>query len=118
MALVVTDDGDRQLQVTWLRRPVSIGVSSHAMSLASPVWRKILHPPFETLPSSDASDDDEQDDIDFTDDDGEALLLLLNIAHLQFSKIPHYLTFETVVQVAVLCDKYDCVGLIKPWLPM
>ena len=110
------DDGDLQLLVTYSGKRVAVGVSSHAMSLASPVWKKILHPPFSKLPSAEAGNDDKQ--FDFSDDDWEALLVLLHIVHLQFSKVPDSLAFETIVQVAVLCDKYDCVGLVKPWLSL
>ena len=56
--------------------------------------------------------------IDFTDDSAEARLILLRIAHCQFSKIPLRLESGMILDMAVLCDKYDCVGLVKPWLDM
>ena len=55
-------------------------------------------------------------ELHFEDDDGEALLLLLRIAHLQFAEVPVSLDFDKLLQVAILCDMYDCVGLVKPWL--
>ena len=45
------------------------------------------------------------------------LLLLLRIAHLQFSKVPSTREFEAILNVAILCGKYNCVGLVRPWLP-
>ncbi|CZR64669.1 uncharacterized protein PAC_14567 [Phialocephala subalpina] len=54
--------------------------------------------------------------IDFTEDDSVALLLLLNIAHLKFRRIPDQLPYKLLLQVAILCDQYDCVDLVRPWL--
>jgi hypothetical protein len=55
-------------------------------------------------------------EVDFCDDDGEALLLLLRIAHLQYDDIPTTLAYKTLLNVAVLCDRYSCVELVEPWL--
>lgn len=54
-------------------------------------------------------------DLDFEDDDAEALLLLLRIAHLQFTKVPHTLSFKELLNVAILCDQYDCTKMVQPW---
>ncbi|TVY16519.1 hypothetical protein LARI1_G005614 [Lachnellula arida] len=54
--------------------------------------------------------------LDFSDDDGDALLLLLHIVHLQFQYVPLKPEFPLLLQVAVLCDMYDCVQLVQPWL--
>lgn len=41
------------------------------------------------------------------EDDPDALLILLRIAHLQFSDLPDALVvYEHFLQLAVLCDKY------------
>ena len=48
------------------------------------------------------------------DDDADALLLILQIAHLQFKKVPEFLEFEQLLHVAIVCDKYDTVGLVRP----
>ncbi|TVY49043.1 hypothetical protein LOCC1_G001345 [Lachnellula occidentalis] len=60
--------------------------------------------------------DDMVDELDFSDDNGNALLLLLQIAHLQFRRVPDKVDFQLLHQVAVLCDLYDCVTLIEPWV--
>jgi len=52
----------------------------------------------------------------FFDDDPDALLILLNIAHLNFSQIPPRISWRTLLNIAVLCDKYDIVKLIRPWI--
>jgi hypothetical protein len=54
--------------------------------------------------------------LDFSEDDGEALLVLLRITHFKFIEVPATLELETLFDVAILCDQYDCAHLVKPWL--
>jgi len=59
----------------------------------------------------------QQKEIDFSEDNSEILLVLLNITHLRFGKIPTgRMNCEQLFNLAVLCDGYDCVELVKPWL--
>lgn len=110
--------GDVLLRLEYSNQSFTLLGSSQALSLASPVWEKILNPPFPSLVSKEDNNDEKQGKhIDFSEDNGEALLILLRIAHLQFRKVPSKLKdFNTFLALAILCDKYDCVGLIKPWL--
>ena len=84
-------------------------VSSAAMCLASPVWRAMLDPKGHFL---EAHSSDRK--VSFPDDNPEALLLLLNVIHLQFLKVPQTLPTEELYEVAVLCDKYDTVTVVRP----
>jgi hypothetical protein len=71
------------------------------MSFASPVWKKFIFPPFPrlaespTLRGSSAQKKKKTDEafpdveLDFTEDNGDALLILLQIAHLQVANIPN-----------------------------
>ncbi|KAF4633965.1 hypothetical protein G7Y89_g4141 [Cudoniella acicularis] len=54
--------------------------------------------------------------LDFTQDDSESVRILLNIVHLEFSDVPEKLNYEVLVNVAILCDQYDCVKVTAPWL--
>lgn len=54
--------------------------------------------------------------IDFTEDDGAAVLLLLNAAHLKYASVPKVLAYKDLFNVAILCDQYQCVQLVRPWL--
>jgi len=56
------------------------------------------------------------EELDFAKDPAEALLILLNIAHLRFTNVPTTLSLDLLSDVAILCDKYDCVHLVKPWV--
>lgn len=62
-----------------------------------------------SLPASDEL-------LDFREDDADALLLLLRIAHLDFISVKTQLSIAGLYNLAILCDKYDCVHLIKPWV--
>ena len=86
-------------------------VSPHAMCLASPVWKASLDTegPWARQRSTDKG-------LQIFDDDPEALLILLNIAHLQFLRVPTSLSFDQLFHVAVICDKYDIAELVLPWL--
>ncbi|CAG8958567.1 hypothetical protein HYFRA_00009884 [Hymenoscyphus fraxineus] len=108
-------------------------VSSTAMCLASPVWKKFIKPPFgrlgpartetvgiESFKAAALGNQGSQatagPQLDFQDDDSEALLLLLRIAHFQFVAIPSTLPYKTLLSMAVLVDQYDCVELVHPWV--
>lgn len=52
-------------------------------------------------------------EIPFEDDDPAAMRILLLIAHLKFSKVPQQLSFDTLVNLATLCDKYNTASLVK-----
>lgn len=85
-------------------------VSSKAMCLASPVWRAMLDPqgPWAKQASGTYS---------LPEDDQNALLIILRIAHLHFNELPDVLVvYEHLLQLAVLCDKYDTVQLVRPWI--
>ena len=84
-------------------------VSSKVMCLASPVWRATFDPqrPWAKQPSGV---------YDMAEDDANALLIVLQIAHLQFSDLPDALVvYDHLLQLAVLCDKYGGVFLTLDW---
>jgi len=101
--------GDISVAVTHSNERLLIKVSSSSLSLASPVWEKFVFPPF--------GDQNKDVRIDFTEDDFDVLWILLCIAHLRFDGIPtKALPYDKLLQVAVLCDQYDCIQLVNPWL--
>jgi hypothetical protein len=100
-----------RILVTYQDEQVIGKVSSRALVLASPVWEKFLFPPWIV-----EGQEEGVKEIDCTEDNADALLLLLNIAHLNFVAVPNYLKYEPLFQVALLVDQYQCLNLIKPWL--
>ena len=85
-------------------------VSSAVMRLASPVWKTMLDPRGHFKESSSNGE------VHFVEDNPAALLLILRIAHLQFRKVPESLDFHELVDLAIVCDKYDTAGLVRPWV--
>lgn len=91
-------------------------VSPYILCLASPVFRAMLTGNF-----SEAM----KDEIELEDDDPEALLIALRIAHLKHNEVDRTLSLSTLVNVATICDKYDAVTVCRPfvdgwvqqWLP-
>ena len=106
-------DGDLNLEVLEDEHKTcsKFRVSSHAMRLASPVWRAMLSPPFDT----------KEDNLgvwvkSFPEDNVLSFFLILLASHLKFAELPKELDFEDLVNLCVFCDKYDCISVINPWL--
>ncbi|RFU27172.1 hypothetical protein B7463_g9163, partial [Scytalidium lignicola] len=121
--LFTFETGDVEILVTYENTPVVGKVASQAMALGSPVWKKFMFPPWRSLPEANSVIDSEYlngedtgnhkaKQVDFTEDDGEALLLLLNIVHLKYKLIPTTLSYDQLL----LVDQYDCYDLVEPWV--
>ncbi|KAH9209119.1 hypothetical protein DL95DRAFT_414153 [Leptodontidium sp. 2 PMI_412] len=134
------DAGDVQILVSYKEKPLVGMICSQALLHASPVLKKFIFPPWKVappflpLPKSETESTESPRarrstlavistssqapfaTIDCTEDDGEAVLVLLNIIHLKHRLVPKRLQFSILLQVAVLCEKYMCVDLVQPWL--
>lgn len=107
----LNDNGDRKLIVGQKEDGQRIyQVSSVAMSMASPVWKAMFNPTSGFLESNPDVP------VEFPEDDPDALLILLRIAHLQFHEIPKSISFSWLTELAILCDKYDSVRLLQPFI--
>ncbi len=53
--------------------------------------------------------------VELPEDNPAALRILLNVAHCQVGLIPAVLQHEDMFNLTILCDKYDMVGLLKPF---
>jgi len=102
---------DVRLRITYKGAPAYAHVCSHAMILASDVWKVFLFPPW----SSQATAGPVQD-LDFTEDNAEALLVLLCVVHLRFEDIMYDSPpRQVLIDLAFLCNQYFCHHLIRPW---
>jgi hypothetical protein len=118
------DGGDVRISLTCstTKKKMTGLVASQAMVLASPVWKKFLFSPWETILTDDSNPattigSGKQKEIDFSDVNCDALLVLLNIAHLSFTKVPNtQLPYQMLYDLAILCDYYDCMALVRPWI--
>lgn len=83
-------------------------VSSNAMRLASPVWRTMLDPEGRFMEAN-------AKEVSLPDDDPDALLIILHIAHLNFDVVTGPRSFIEILNLAIICDKYDTVKVFSPW---
>lgn len=105
-------DGDVKLRVINGEVQRTFRVTSMVMRLASPVWRVMLDPQGHFLESIQA----DNREITFHDDNARALEILLSIIHLKFSDVPHTITYNELLDVSYLCDKYCMIEIVRPWL--
>ncbi|KAF7882399.1 uncharacterized protein EAF02_005762 [Botrytis sinoallii] len=104
-----------QSQTWWTNKSLS---DYPLMRFASPAqfWKKFVEEPNSKKACGVPEEPFPDIELDFTDDNPEALLILLRIAHLKFSKIPSQLPYEVLYNIAVICDQYDYRSLVKPWI--
>ncbi|KAE9961194.1 hypothetical protein BLS_003306 [Venturia inaequalis] len=84
-------------------------VSRTVMCIVSPVWRAMLAGRFKEANVQNR-------DIPLIDDDPEALLTVLRIAHHRSYEVPKALTLSQLVNIATICDKYDTVAMCRPYI--
>ncbi|KAF2495659.1 hypothetical protein BU16DRAFT_527437 [Lophium mytilinum] len=106
-SIILDDDGDVTLIVGNLS--TKIRVSSQVLRLASPVWKAMF---------SDRFAESQASEVEFPDDDEEALLVVLRVAHLHFLQLPPAtpMPFHRLLDLAVICDKYDTVKIVRPFI--
>lgn len=96
---------------------VGLRVSTDALSISSPVLKRILADiqPLQT----DNPEEKPTKLLTLTDDDGEAMFLMLNILHLQNSALPPRMEPTQLSTFVELAAKYECVPAVgraaTPW---
>jgi hypothetical protein len=133
---------DVQIIVRYNGSEIEGCVSTEAMASASPAWKNFVYPPRQI--SSFSSQVGSMVDsfsllnvdstsqkracgktksrtpstatIDFTEDDAETLLVLLQIAHSRFEKIPVKIDRKLLFNIALVCEEYLCTSLVKAWI--
>ncbi|KAF3922297.1 hypothetical protein ABW20_dc0107716 [Dactylellina cionopaga] len=96
--------------------PETAYVSAAALRNASPIWRRMLDPEngFRQLPTEKFGNK-ELPILSLTDDDPGSVLILLKIMHYRSKTVPKTLTYEQLLDMAITCDKYDCVDVVCAW---
>lgn len=110
--ICLSEDGDRTIIVGEAGDSQRLyKVDSRSMAMASPIWKAM----FSTKNGFRESNPNEP--VEFPEDDAEALLILLRIIHYRFHEVPKELpSFECLLEIAVLCDKYDVAQLVRPFI--
>ena len=102
--LIGPDDGMEDSGITHIYI-----VSSAVMSLVCEPWNALMDPDNRFAESRSG-------EFKLLGDDPVALRILLQIAHLQFEKVPYALITEQLLQLAILTDKYQAIKLLIPFL--
>ena len=90
------------------KKKLSVAASRTVLTILSPVFKAMLTGGFREAGATISQ-------IPLPDDDPDALLLLLRIAHLKFKDLPDTLSFRALYKLAVVCDKYDAAGVFRPF---
>ncbi|KAF3192954.1 hypothetical protein TWF225_010821 [Orbilia oligospora] len=91
-------------------------VSSHALSIASKVWKLIINPrgtkelDIENLVPYGAVKI-----MKLEDDDALALDVIFQIIHLRTDETPAEISFGLLRKIAIVSDKYECGKVLNPW---
>lgn len=103
--------GDLVLVVNKSEKQRRFRVSTKVMSLASPVWRIMLD---SSGPFKEAQR--ENGEVALPEDDPDVLCVVMHIIHFRSRSIPDALDFDELMNLAVLCHKYDVAELVAPWM--
>lgn len=109
----VVKDGDVVLKVQQPKGGVAIPllVSSEILSISSSVFRAMLVGQFT----------ENQPDLDGlryinVEDPYMAVLTIMKAIHMQGPEVPMMLSFSELRDVAIVCDKYDMLRALTPWI--
>ncbi|KAH4420349.1 hypothetical protein HBI70_043150 [Parastagonospora nodorum] len=110
---VIDKRGDVLLELmTNGKRVGSLLVSSHVLSLASPVFEAMFNGNFAegqvlsaALPKSVA----------LPDDDPDAVTLFCKITHMKVANATDTISISRLADLAILCDKYQCTEAVSSW---
>lgn len=106
-----------------LELPTSAGiaklkVASQVLCSASPVFRAMLGPASsfrEACELRKMSATAEPYRLVLEDDNPEALAVILLALHCQNKFVPVTVSFQNLLDLAIICDKYDCATAVSLW---
>lgn len=104
---------DFVLQATDASTTLRFGVSKTAITIASSIWRKAVDATEAKWRAEAVFGDHPLLSILSGEHNIEALRLLLQIAHLQFRKVPSSLAVKQLIEVAKLVVKYGTYDLVR-----
>ena len=88
-------------------------VSSKILSLASPVFSKMINSNFR---EGTQMKENNCPMISLHEDDSHAMMTMLGVFHYKEPDPEVPMTAKQLADLAIHCDKYDCVKTIKPWI--
>jgi len=127
--LTICSYGDLKLSLQTSTINATYLVSSHLLCSASPIFRASLGPSSrfaeaiefrrsqEVATATSVSDDSLYimrigGDLGF---DPTAMAVVLYIIHGRVGHIPETIEFKNLLDIAIICDYYECAGAMSPW---
>ncbi len=92
---------------------MSFCVSTGMLKPASKVFRVLLDGDFA---EGKMSDNAPCPRIILEEDDADAMAVILRILHHDHQSLPKALDLRRISSLAIHCDKFDCAGILRPWL--
>lgn len=113
----IVSEGDLQLDFSKdLSQPLGLLVSRYTLCLSSPVFKTMFSDDSRWCKSTKKTfNTDGIQVVRLEDDDFGPMEIIMNVIHLQGSKVPPVLLFPELDLCARLCDKYDLGGSLGGW---
>jgi hypothetical protein len=110
---VIAKRGDVLLELSKDGKPVdTLLVSSHVLTLASPVFEAMFNGNFAEGQDLSAMS---PKTVALPDDNPDAMTLFCNIIHMQTADIADTVSISRLADLAVVCDKYQCTEAVSSW---
>ena len=107
--VVVDPDGD---VILVFDAGTEVQVSSKVLSVASPVFKAMFGPRF--LEGQDLNTTTPKR-VSLPEDNAAAMTTLCNVVHHRHNSVRKVLALEQVVELATICDKYNCSEAFSLW---
>jgi len=118
--------GDMEIGLTTSTAEVTYRVSSHQLCSGSPVFRAMLGPQssfseanglrqHQRLSTTTLDSKGSFFRITAEEYDPTALATVLYVLHGRAQHIPESVTFKNLLEIAIICDYYDCAATMRPW---
>ena len=109
--------GDVILKIPTAAGTAKLRVSSHVLCTTSSVFRAMLGPDSQFKEASELRVHSAENpyELSLEDDYPYALTVILMALHSRSDMVPVDPAFKDLVELAIVCDKYDCRGGVFPW---
>jgi hypothetical protein len=97
---------------------LGLKVSSHVLCTASPVFHAMLGPNSQFKEACELRKCSVENpyELYLTEDYPQALTAVLLALHCRTEMVPVELTFKNLLELAIICDKYNCAGGVWVWV--
>jgi hypothetical protein len=121
--------GDMEIALATSDIDITYRVSSHQLCSSSPFFRAMLGPQssfaeasglrrHQSSSATSTATDSNGSLFRITaeeEHDPAALATVLYVLHGRAEHVPEFVAFENLLQIAIICDYYDCAVAMRPW---